>query len=294
MPIDEVSFASSQLRSLILSDGRQLTWQEYGEPEGNPALYFHGGGSCSLEGAIFHAEAVQRNIRLIATNRPGAYGSSVCRRRPVVAYADDIAELLGHLGVERFACFGESNGGMVTLAIASAMARWVVGAVPINPTVPWFDRQARMVTSGSAGTGYRLMKYAPRLLVWAAQMFAAKPYKPKQDADGFRRSDLYGPPPGTEPGVAAIHDEMLARAGKGALIEELRWASANWGFDFYSIGTRLDLHCGAFDAQSPFALVLAERNPDAAFHYHSYGHQGFFHPDTRRRIVDLIKGYFEA
>lgn len=284
----------SPLRSLILSDGRQLTWQEYGQPEGNPALYFHGGGSCSLEGAVFRGEAMHRNIRLIATNRPGACGSSACPGRPVVAYADDLTQLLDHLEVDRFACFGESNGGMVTLAIASAMANRVAGAVPINPTVPWFDRQARMVTSGSAGIGYRMMKFAPGLLVWAAQIFAAKPYKPKQGSDGFRRSDLYGPPPGTEPEIAALHDKMLARAGKGALLDELRWASANWGFDFYSIPARLDLHCGAFDAQASFALVLAERNPDAAFHYHSYGHQGFFHPDARRRIVDLIDGYFKA
>jgi len=52
----------------MLTDSRQLTWQEFDLPEGRPALYFHGGGSTNLEAGIFHREAVQRNIRPIATD----------------------------------------------------------------------------------------------------------------------------------------------------------------------------------------------------------------------------------
>jgi pimeloyl-ACP methyl ester carboxylesterase len=152
------------LQSMRLADGRQLTWQEFGAAEGRPALYFHGGGSLSIEAGIFHREAVQRNIRLIATNRPGAQGSSLCPGRPVAAYADDLRELLDRVGVDRFACLGESNGGMVTLAVAATMADRVLGAVPINPTVAWHDPIARRVTAGSVAMAYRLMRYWPSFM----------------------------------------------------------------------------------------------------------------------------------
>lgn len=198
-------------RSIGLADGRTLAWQEFGIPDGRPTLYFHGGGSHSLEAGIFHREAVQRNIRLIATNRPGASGSSLCPGRPTAAYSSDMIELLDHLQIEKFACLGESNGGMMTLAIAATMADRVVGAVPINPTVPWFDPLARSVSPRSVAVAYRLMKHFPGLLVKAAAGSATRLRRQRAEAppgEGFSRLDLLGPPPGIEPDA-----ELAARIG---------------------------------------------------------------------------------
>jgi pimeloyl-ACP methyl ester carboxylesterase len=268
------------LQCMTLADGRQLTWQEFGVPDGRPVLYFHGGGSLSLEAGIFHREAVARGVRLIATNRPGAGGSSLCPGRPVAAYADDLRELLDHLGIERFACLGESNGGLVTMAAAAAMVTRVLGAVPINPTVPWFDPVARRVSSCSAGLAYRLMKYWPGLIIGLS-------------SSGTKgKSDLVGPPPGTEADVAEFQRRVMGQGSKQALRPELQWASSAWGFDYYSISVPLDFFCGVHDPQAPFALVLADRNPDARFHHFSYGHYAYSHPDARRRIFDKVCEYF--
>lgn len=57
---------------------------------------------------------------------------------------------------------------------------------------------------------------------------------------------------------------------------------------------RLDIFCGAHDAQAPFALVLADRNPAARFHHFSFGHLGYSHPDARRRIIATVAGYRDA
>ena len=282
---------------LTLADGRRLSWREFGLPDGEPVLYFHGGGSTSLEAGIFHREAVQRGLRLIATDRPGAGGSSLRPGRPVAAYSDDLTELLDALGVDRFACFGESNGGMVTLAVAATLPARVLGAVPINPTVPWFDPVARRVSSRSAAVAYRLLTYAPRLLAvvdgYAAHRTpGVRPALPPRSEVG--PSDLIGPPPGIEPDVGEFHLRAMGeRAGSAALLAELRWAGADWGFDHYSVSVPLDVFCGAYDLQAPFALVLADRN-DARFHSFSFGHVGFSHPDARRRIVDVVAGYLES
>jgi hypothetical protein len=44
------------------------------------------------------------------------------------------------------------------------------------------------------------------------------------------------------------------------------------------------------DIQAPFALVLADKNPNAQFQYFPCG---FAHPDARRRIFATVAGYFD-
>lgn len=295
--MEKIPLIDPPIQSMNLADGRQLTWQEFGVPDGKPVLYFHGGGSQSFEAGIFHREAVERNIRLISTNRPGARGSSLCPGRPIASYSDDLSELLGRLKIEKFACLGESNGGMTTLAVAATMPTRVLGAIPINPTVPWFDPVARSVTTATAAWAYRLMKFWPSFLValagsssdgWRKRRAALT----KRD-DVFHSMDLIGPPPGTEQDVAEFHWRMMNdRAGKIALMAELKWASSDWGFDYYAITVPLDFFCGVHDAQGPFARVLADRNANARFHSFPYGHHGFSHPDARRRMFDTIASYF--
>lgn len=295
---DSVPLIDPPIQSMRLTDGRNLTWQEFGLPDGKPALYFHGGGGLSFEAGLFHREAVQKNIRLVATNRPGAGGSTLCPGRSVAGYSDDLSELLDHLKIEKFTCLGESNGGMITLAVAATMPMRVLGAIPINPTVPWSDPVARGVTSGSAAWAYRLMKYWPGLLTGLAGASADRMRRLKSEAglSGiFDPLHLIGPPPGTEPDVAELHwRTMEERAGKQGLLAELKWASSDWGFDYYAIPGPLDFFCGVHDAQAPFALVLADRNADARFHHFSFGHHGFSHPEARRRILDILSGYFES
>jgi hypothetical protein len=164
--------------------------------------------------------------------------------------------------------------------------------------VPWFDPVARSVTSGMAAWGYRLMKRWPALLASAAAGSGKKIRERRSAAvqqDGvFNPIDLQGPAPGTEPDIAEIHWRFMDSHNKQALLGELAFASKPWGFDYYTIPVPLDFFCGVHDSQAPFALVLAERNPDARFHYFSYGHHGFSHPDARRRIFDVIASYFES
>ena len=296
--METIPLIDPPIQSMTLADGRTLSWQEFGAPHGRPVLYFHGGGSFSLEAGLFHREAVQRNLRLIATNRPGSGGSSLRSGRPVAAYSDDLSELLDHLEIGKVACLGESNGGMVTMATAATMADRVVGAAPINPTVPWFDPVARSVSSCSVGWGYRAMKYIPWALPGLARTAVARNHRlrsrPDRHVGRFSRQALVGPPPGIEPDVGNLQWRVMLESSKKSLLPELQWACSDWGFDFYSIRVPLDFYCGVHDAQAPFALVLADQNPDARFHHFSYGHLAFSHPDARRRIFDTISGYFKA
>ena len=140
------------------------------------------------------------------------------------------------------------------------------------------------------------MKYMPWLIVWAAAKSTARTSRLQSEARhrevGFDPAGLVGPPPGTEEDVAEIHWRMMDRTDKQALRADLGWATRDWGFDYYAIPVALDFFCGVHDAQAPFALVLADRNPNARFHHFPFGHHGFSHPDARGRILATISGYF--
>ena len=44
---------------------------EFGDPEGEPVLHFHGSPSSRLEGNLAHIAALDRGIRLLSIDRPG-------------------------------------------------------------------------------------------------------------------------------------------------------------------------------------------------------------------------------
>ncbi|KAL2693597.1 hypothetical protein Neosp_000157 [[Neocosmospora] mangrovei] len=59
------------------STKRLISWAEFGSPNGRPIIYLHGTPSSRLECAEFHQELHDRNIRLIAPDRPGFGRSEV-------------------------------------------------------------------------------------------------------------------------------------------------------------------------------------------------------------------------
>lgn len=63
-----------------------------------------------------------RWLRWISPDKPGYGGSDYQRKRTVIGWADDLAALAGHLGLDRFALAGDSGGGSFTLAAAHQLA----------------------------------------------------------------------------------------------------------------------------------------------------------------------------
>src|SRR5215210_6713320 len=81
-----------------LTDGRRLSWAEYGSPDGAPLVMLHGTPGSRLQFQWMDVPAVAAGVRVIAPERPG-YGAS--DRMPgditLAAYADDLRQLIDHL-----------------------------------------------------------------------------------------------------------------------------------------------------------------------------------------------------
>jgi len=104
---------------LALRDGRTLAWKEYGPSDGRPVLAFQG-----TPGSRFsrhaHEDVYDRlGVRLLVFDRPGYGASSRLPGREIAVVADDAAQLLDHLGLERVHAAGGSGGGPHVLALAA-------------------------------------------------------------------------------------------------------------------------------------------------------------------------------
>lgn len=123
---------------LTLRDGRTLAWCEYGPADGTPVLRFQGTPG-SRYSRHPHEDAYERlGVRSIVFDRPGYGASTRLPGRGIAVVADDAAELLDHLGLERVHAIGGSGGGPHVLAIAARhpervrAVTVVVGAAPLE------------------------------------------------------------------------------------------------------------------------------------------------------------------
>ena len=105
-----------------------MGYAEFGARDGFPVVNAHGGLACRLDVASAAPVAAACGIRLISPDRPGVGLSDPKPGRTVLDWAQDVAELLDQLDVDRFAVMGWSMGGQYAAAVGHALrdrvTRW--------------------------------------------------------------------------------------------------------------------------------------------------------------------------
>jgi pimeloyl-ACP methyl ester carboxylesterase len=115
--------------TMTLPDGRTLAYTDIGALDGPVAFYFHGAPGSRLELAALDGAFAAAGVRVITADRPGYGGSTPLPGRTTADWADDVAALTDHLGVERFVVIGLSSGGPYAVACASLLGDRVTGAI---------------------------------------------------------------------------------------------------------------------------------------------------------------------
>jgi len=128
------------------SNGRTLTFAQWGDRDGFPVFTLHGTPGSRLLRHYDESKYAQVGARVITYDRPGYGGSDRSRGRGVVDCVADVAAIADTLGVERFAVTGGSGGGPHALAVAARLpdrvtrASCEVGIVPYpTPDFDWFE-----------------------------------------------------------------------------------------------------------------------------------------------------------
>ncbi len=120
-----------------LPDDRALGYAEYGDPQGEAVLFFHGWPSSRYQGKLMHDFAAERGLRLLAPDRPGIGLSDPLPGRSFGAWPRDVAGFADALGLDRFRICGVSGGGPYTLATAAALPERVIAAAVICGAPPF-------------------------------------------------------------------------------------------------------------------------------------------------------------
>ena len=262
--------------SITLPDGRRLGYAELGDERGRPLFFFHGTPGSRFVLSERDAIAQIDGVRLILPERPGYGVSDPKPDRALVDWADDVAALADHLGIERFAVAGVSGGGPHALACASQLSdRVTVALLLASPSPAGFRGVTRGMSFGNR-LGLLFGRFAPGLVRRSIQSFAASfDSDPDRFLDGIARqmseSDRRLMENTTvREAVARDIREAYRQGGNGHADDAaLAMTSQLWGFDLGAVTVPVHLWHGETDALASRAMAeyLASALPTCEAHF---------------------------
>jgi pimeloyl-ACP methyl ester carboxylesterase len=119
------------------SNGEQITFAEYGNPQGQPVLFCHSspGSRFQITSAMERVAAI-KNVRLIIPDRPGYGDSNIFPGKPLLDWPASIDELLASLDIGPLSVIGHSMGGMYALACVYARPKRFFRAALVGSISP--------------------------------------------------------------------------------------------------------------------------------------------------------------
>jgi pimeloyl-ACP methyl ester carboxylesterase len=267
--------------TIQLRDGRRLGYAEWGDPRGQPLVYFHGCPGSRAEGRVGDEAAKVSGIRVIAPDRPGMGLSDFQPRRALIHWPDDVSQVAEALGLERFAVLGISGGSPYAAVCAWRLPQRLIAAGIVSGISPL---DVPGVTEGMSRQN-RLLFQAGRLPMLprvVMGMTAVQARRPDRALEQGRRSfapvdHLYLDRPELREILTASLAEAFRRGGRGPAWE-LRLYARPWGFRLADIQMPVHLWHGERDTNDPIAMGrhLAAAIPDCrASFYPGEGHLHF-------------------
>lgn len=207
---------------LTLRDGRTLAWHEWGVPDGIPVLQLQGTPGSRL-GRPGTPEVWERvGVRIITADRPGYGASTRMPGRGLASVADDLVELLDHLGLHRVPVMGASGGGPHVLALCARHPTRISAATVIAGMAPSTDADIPLLIGVNAEAVRRIRDGG-----WAALYPMLQEFREKVLADplaGFLAAVSDAPPEDQ----AVMNDPVWQQAAVLNLSEALRPGAEGW------------------------------------------------------------------
>jgi pimeloyl-ACP methyl ester carboxylesterase len=256
-----------------LPDGRDLGWLELGSPDGEPVFAFHGTTGSRWHFTVDDRPVAAAGVRLIVPDRPGYGLSSFHTGRRLADWADDVAFLAEHLGLEQFSVMGVSGGGPHASVCARFLPTHVRAAAIVSGVAPLADPDSE---EGMMPMNQRITAVARRapFALWPlfGLMTAVGKRWPERALEGFTKQL---PPPDVavvaRPEVrdALLRDFRHASSTTGqAGAQDFRLFARDWGFSLEDITVPVHVWQGDVDRNVPAAhgRIQADRIPGAVLH----------------------------
>jgi len=244
----------TQSQFISLPDGRQLSYAEYGLPNGSPILFFHGSPGSSYIQADMADIAARCGIRLVAIDRPGYGLSSPQPGRTMLDWPDDIATLTDVLNLKQFAIIGFSGGSPYALACAYKLPERVTKIALVGAFAPLESPGAMEGMSPAVIGLYALAQANPDELRNNLAAIASSPAALVEALSAslpeWDKIEVGKRTAGFEAEYAqALHGGVEGVASDFVLL------SGNWGFLLGGINAEVHLWSGSADQNTPPAMT---------------------------------------
>jgi pimeloyl-ACP methyl ester carboxylesterase len=255
-------------RSVTLPDGRELAYEEYGDPDGDPVLSFHGGLSSRLDAAPAHQAALDLGIRLLSPDRPGIGRSTFLPGRRLLDWPADVAALTDALGIDRFAVMGWSCGGPYAAVCGARMSDRITAVGLLSSAVPF---ELVGTTKGLARDDRILLflvRRAPRLAATLLRVTIGEASEMRLYREIRRSFPAVDRAALAERGsivdaVAFVKESM--RQGAEGCLQDYRVFGSPWGFDLSEVTVPVQIWEGEEDDSGPpeYRELLLRHLPQA-------------------------------
>jgi len=271
--------------TVSVTDGRRISYTEYGDPAGEPVVILHGTPGSSRLGGLFAPAAAEQGVRLLAVDRPGYGDSDPWPTRTLADIGGVVAAVLDDVGVGSAGVVGFSGGGPHALAVAATHGDRVTRVDVISGSTPPTMGDEPPTMQRLLGM---LAASTPRLLggLFSAQAWIASHVSPVFLSQYTDRA------------VDTLDDEIVdlltaefveGVSGSGqAVATEFRLLAQQWGGSLARVDQPIRLWHGEQDTNVPLAGVeqLSQRLPNSDLTTIPEGDHLSTLLDCRERIVD--------
>jgi pimeloyl-ACP methyl ester carboxylesterase/DNA-binding CsgD family transcriptional regulator len=161
----------TERREVGLSDGRRLSYREYGRREGKPVLFLHAVLSGSLLREAESDIAYRLGLRLIVPERPGTGRSTPSPDMSIASVGRDLVELVDQLEHQNVIILGRSSGAHFALEAAKQLGARVPRLMLWSPR---FCADLEMTRRDPLGRFYAGMRRMPWYVDAALALLRAK------------------------------------------------------------------------------------------------------------------------
>lgn len=260
----------SNIKHVILADGRRLAYAESGPSDGVPVIAFHGTPGSRLEQAGGPSILWELGVRLIVVDRPGYGQSDFKQDRKLLDWPDDVIQLADMLCMDRFSVTGFSGGGAYAAACAFRIPERLTRVALLSSVAP-FDVPG--VTDTMLPANRALFELAANDYQQVEQQLAAFADRPEA-----MLNVLEEPAPAPDKIIFANEDfcrmytanlSESFRQGVTGLAYDMALVAQPWGFDPADIKMEVFLWHGEQDVNVPLAMgqYLATTIPLCRAHF---------------------------
>ena len=257
------------IKAIKLKDGRNLSYDEYGIPDGKPVIVFHGTPGSRFEGRLVHDAGVHQKVRCIAFDRPGIGLSDFKPHFNITDCQDDAIQLADYLNIDTFAVLGLSGGAPYAIAGALKNPERISKVALVSGVSPYNIPGATEGMVQSDRISAILARRAPIILRIFLSMMASSARKNPESFIASMMKDL------PEPDKVVLSQRDISqwlvdtflesvRSGTKGASRDYSLITREWGFQLKDISQPVYLWHGESDNMTPLSMgkYMADNIPN--------------------------------